>query len=102
MAKDKVEVKLTGDTKSFVVAFQEAGKVASNVEKKIKGSTTAANSMQRSFRGAANATAILNGPLNGISGRLSSLSAAFGTLNPAIIATGVGLSTVTAVLVKSL
>ena len=45
MAKDKVEVKLTGDTKSFVVAFQEAGKVASNVEKKIKGSTTAANSM---------------------------------------------------------
>ena len=101
-AAKKVEVNLTGDTKNFVVAFEEAGKVADKVQKKIKGSTKAANDMQTTFRGAANATAILNGPLNGISGRLSSLSAAFGTLNPGVIAAGVGFSTLTAVVVKSL
>ena len=54
-AAKKVEVKLTGDTKNFVVAFEEAGKVADKVQKKIKGSTRAANDMQTTFRGAANA-----------------------------------------------
>lgn len=102
MADNKVEVQLKGDTKNFVVSFQEAGKVAANVEKKIKGSTKAANSMQKSFQSAANATAILNGPLNGVSGRLSSMSSAFGTLNPAVIAAGVGISGLSAVIGTSI
>ena len=82
-AAEKIEVRLEGNTKDFTLAFKEAGEVAEKTAKKIKGTTNAAKTLKTSFRSAANATSILNGPLNGISGRLSSLSSAFGTLNPA-------------------
>ena len=99
---EKIEVRLEGNTKDFTLAFKEAGEVAEKTAKKIKGTTNAAGKLKTTFRSAANATSILNGPLNGISGRLSSLSSAFGTLSPALIASGVSFSALTAVVGKSM
>lgn len=102
MAKNpKVVVSLDADTKNFTVQMQKAENTATKFQKNIKKVNGDVTSMGGAFRNAANSTSILLGPLNGVSGRLSSLASAFSTLNPAVVAGGLAFSGLSAFLAAS-
>lgn len=97
----KVEVKIEGNTKSFDTVIVKSSEELKNFNKRAKAAQAGANGISTGFKNAANSSAILLGPLNGVSGRLSSLASAFGHLNPLMVASGLAVSSLAALMGKA-
>jgi lambda family phage tail tape measure protein len=64
-------------------------------------SSDAAGKMRSTFAQAGRSVAILEGPLGGVSGRISAIGGALGSVNPAMVAAGVAMAGFAAVSVKA-
>jgi Prophage tail length tape measure protein len=96
-----ISSKVVADNKQFDGSMQKSGKLVKSFGDKTKKTADKNNVFAKSFKNAANSASILEGPLNGISGRLSSLASGFARLNPAVILSGLAMTSFTLTLVKS-
>lgn len=96
-----LNVAITGDSKGFVAANNKAVNSGKRYEKQVKRINGANKKFGDSFKRAANSTSVLNGPLNGLSGRLSALGSGFNTLGPSTLAAGVAITAFATALASS-
>ena len=92
---------ITGDSKGFVAANDKAVNSGKRFEKQVKRINGANKKFGDGFKRAANSASVLNGPLNGVSGRLSALGTGFGTLGPLTLGAGVAITAFATALASS-
>lgn len=91
--KAVVRTEVRADTKHFEVHMHKAQKAADNV-RKAQGRLDKQNStIARGFQRAAAGASVLNGPLNGVSGRLNAIATALRLTNVGYVALGGAVST---------
>ena len=96
-----LNIAITGDSKGYVAANDKAINSGKRYEKQVKRINGANKKFGEGFKRAANSASILNGPLNGISGRLSALGTGFSTLGGPVLAAGVAVTAFSAALASS-
>lgn len=101
-AENHVKLVLDGDIKRYEVVMKRAQDIARQTKKSTSGMTAANDVMSKSFQSAATATAALHGPLNGVSGRLSSLATAFRLANTGVVLMGAALTAASVLVTKSI
>lgn len=99
MAK-KVEVKLEGNTKHFVVNMESATKAMKDFRESTSRTQGAQAGIARSFQRMAAGAGTLYGPLNGVSGRFSAIATALRITGPGVVTFGAAMTALTATLTK--
>lgn len=97
----KIVQPIEATTQKYVSEVGKARDAASQFRKESVRLEKRNQMASASFQKAANAASVLHGPLNGISGRLSSLSTSFRIMSPLAIAAGASITALTAVSVRS-
>ena len=101
-ADNKIQVKIEGNATSFVSAIDKANTHAKDYKETVEGlSKKSMPRLSRAFRRAATNASVLNGPLNGLSGRLSSLATLTGRNSIAWVGFGAAISGAAAIMSKT-
>jgi len=99
---DKSGKKAASALKKEGAAAKKAATALKRQDNVAKKSAKSNNRLADAFQGAANQASILNGPLNGVSGRLSSISSGLKNTNPLVLGTAAAFAALTAAASKSL
>lgn len=94
--------RLDADTARFQRQMTQAHNQTQRYQRTANQASTASRQMSASFQRAANATAVLNGPLNGVSGRLSFIASGMRNVGAAGLTLGVGVTATAAGLVRGI
>jgi hypothetical protein len=97
----KVQVVFDAQISELTKKLKVAEKDLSKFGKKAKTAKAETTKLSGSFSKAANSASILLGPLNGVSGRLSSISAGLTRINPLLLAFGAATSATIAIMIKA-
>ena len=73
-----------------------------SAQKNLKKTTKEAGALANGFRNIARATVVMEGPLGGTAGRVSAIATMLNSVNVATIAFGIGMTAMTAVMIKSM
>lgn len=93
--------RLDADTARFQRQMQQANTQTQRYQQRARAANDSSIRMANGFHRAANAAAVLNGPLNGVSGRLSFISSGMRSVGPAGLAFGVTLGAAAVVTSKA-